>query len=115
MITIYGIKNCSTVQKALKFLDNNRVEYTFHDYKKLEIDKEHLQKWCKELSWQKVLNRSGMMWKKAHDEVKNKVVDQESAIQFMLKVPTSIKRPIIDFDNKLFIGFDEGQYKTICS
>ena len=77
MTTIYGIKDCSTVQKALKFLDDNRIEYTFHDYKKLGIDKEHLQKWCRELSWQKVLNRSGMMWQKASEEVKNEVIDQE--------------------------------------
>jgi arsenate reductase (glutaredoxin) len=113
MITIYGIKNCQTVQKALKFLDENKVEYTFWDYKKQEIDKVHLEKWCNELTWQKVLNRVGMMWRKASEEDKNKVVDQNSAIEFMLQVPTSIKRPVVETDNSLLIGFVEIEYQEL--
>jgi arsenate reductase (glutaredoxin) len=113
MTTIYGIKNCPTVQKALKLLDENQVEYTFWDYKKQGIDKAHLEVWCKELNWQKVLNRAGMMWRKASKENKNKVVDQESAIEFMLQVPTSIKRPILESDKKLLIGFVESEYREL--
>jgi arsenate reductase (glutaredoxin) len=113
MTTIYGIKNCQTVQKALKFLDQNKIEFTFWDYKKSGIDVEHLTKWCEELGWEKVLNRSGMMWRKADEEVKTKVVDQETAIEFILQVPTSIKRPIVESGHKLLIGFDEKEYKEL--
>jgi arsenate reductase (glutaredoxin) len=110
MTTIYGIKNCQTVQKALKFLDENQIQYEFWDYKKQGIDKEHLEKWCREFGWQKVLNRDGMMWRKASEEDKNKVVDQNSAIEFMLQVPTSIKRPIVEIESELLIGFVESDY-----
>jgi arsenate reductase (glutaredoxin) len=110
MTTIYGIKNCQTVQKALKFLDENKIEYTFWDYKKQRIDVEHLEKWCNELGWQKVLNRAGMMWRKASEETKAKITDQDSAIEFMISVPTSIKRPIVESGSKLLIGFDEREY-----
>jgi arsenate reductase (glutaredoxin) len=113
MTTIYGIKNCQTVQKALKFLYENKIEYTFHDYKKQGIDEDHLEKWCEVFGWQKVLNRAGMMWRNALDEVKIKVIDQDSAIEFMLKVPTSIKRPIVEFGSELLIGFDEMEYTGI--
>jgi arsenate reductase (glutaredoxin) len=111
MTTIYGIKNCQTVQKALKFLDENKIQYTFWDYKKQGIDKEHLESWCDEFGWSKVLNRSGMMWRKASEEIKAKVIDQDSAIEFMISVPTSIKRPIVETSSKLLIGFDEVEYK----
>ena len=30
---IYGIKNCDTMKKARAWLDKDRVEYIFHDYK----------------------------------------------------------------------------------
>jgi arsenate reductase (glutaredoxin) len=113
MITIYGIKNCSTVQKAVKYLELNNIEYTFWDYKKVGIDKEHLVKWCEVLTWQKILNRSGMMWRKADEKSKLKVVDQKSAIEFMLSTPTSIKRPIIEIENGLILGFDEKNYHSI--
>jgi arsenate reductase (glutaredoxin) len=113
MTTIYGIKNCQTVQKALKFLDENNIEYIFWDYKKQGIDKAHLESWCNEIGWTKVLNRSGMMWRKAVDEDKNKVIDQESAIEFMLTVPTSIKRPIAETESGLLVGFDEKNYAPV--
>jgi arsenate reductase (glutaredoxin) len=113
MITIYGIKNCQTVQKALKFLNDNNIEYIFHDYKKQGIDKEHLETWCNKLTWQKVLNHSGMMWRKASEEEKAKVVDQDSAIEFMLHVPTSIKRPILESEKRFLIGFVESQYQKL--
>lgn len=115
MTTIYGIKNCQTVQKALSWLEANNIQYTFWDYKKQGIDKTHLEVWCKELGWQKVLNRAGMMWRKASQESKNKVVDQETAIEFMIDTPTAIKRPVVESDNRLSIGFDEGEYEKFFS
>jgi Spx/MgsR family transcriptional regulator len=111
MITVYGIVNCSTVQKARSWLTANSIDYEFYDYKKLGIDKEHLKTWCNQFGWEKVLNRSGMMWRKASEEDKQKVVDTNSAIEFMLKVPTAIKRPIIELENDFLIGFDAKEYQ----
>jgi arsenate reductase len=111
MLKVYGITNCTTVQKARKWLEANQLEYEFHDYKKLGIDKEHLQAWCQKFGWETILNRKGMMWRKTSDEVKNKVVDEKSAIEFMLEIPTSIKRPVIESDTSLLIGFYEAEYK----
>jgi arsenate reductase (glutaredoxin) len=111
-ITIYGIKNCQTVQKALNFLLSKDVEVIFWDYKKQAIDKEHLQVWCDKFGWTKVLNRSGMMWRKADEQTKAKVTDQSTAIEFMLQIPTSIKRPIIEVDGDLILGFDEDEYNN---
>jgi arsenate reductase-like glutaredoxin family protein len=60
-----------------------------------------------------VLNRSGMMWRKAEEETKAKVVDQKTAIEFMLTVPTSIKRPILESEKGLLIGFVESEYERL--
>jgi arsenate reductase (glutaredoxin) len=110
MIKVYGITNCTTVQKARKWLEKNKVEYSFHDYKKLGIDEQNLKKWCKELGWELVLNRQGMMWRKAGENQKSKVIDSKTAIDFMLETPTSIKRPIIEYDGGLLRGFDVVEY-----
>ncbi len=113
MVIMYGITNCSTVKKARNKLESNKIDYEFWDYKKQRIDESHLVRWCDCLGWQKVLNRSGTMWRKASDESKNNVVDQTSAIEFMLSVPTSIKRPILEVGEKLLLGFDEGEYGEV--
>ncbi|RYE28272.1 MAG: arsenate reductase, partial [Sphingobacteriaceae bacterium] len=44
-MNIYGIKNCSTVKKALDWLKENHVYYTFHDFKKEGVSAEKLQEW----------------------------------------------------------------------
>ena len=115
MTALFGIPNCTTVQKAQAWLDSNQIAYDFHDYKKMAIDHAHLQKWCDKLGWEMVLNRQGMMWKKASDADKNKVIDQESAIEFMIKVPTSIKRPIIEHKQGLLRGFVVEDYERVFS
>jgi arsenate reductase (glutaredoxin) len=114
MVTLFGITNCTTVQKSRAWLALNKINYTFWDYKKQGIDAAHLQKWCKQFGWEKVLNRSGMMWRKASEEEKQRVLDETSAIAFMIRVPNSIKRPIVELDNGLLLGFDAVEWsKTL--
>lgn len=112
MTTLYGISNCSTVKKARSWLELHQIDYIFHDYKKLGITQNHLENWCQKLGWEQVLNRTGMMWRKASEQDRSKVVDQESAIEFMIKTPNSIKRPMLEYGNNLIRSFDENEYKT---
>jgi hypothetical protein len=58
-ITIYGIKNCDTMKKARTWLDKRGVDYSFHDYKAVGIERERLEQWCKTVGWETLLNRSG--------------------------------------------------------
>lgn len=111
MIMLYGITNCDTVRKARKWLQENNVEYEFWDYKKRGIDEAHLRKWCQEFGWERVLNRKGMMWRRAAEADKAKVTDEDSAIEFMLDIPTSIKRPIVETENGLLIGLDNDEWE----
>ena len=50
-VTIYGIKNCDTMKKALKWLTDNGVEFEFHDYKKQSLDQHTLETWVKRVGW----------------------------------------------------------------
>lgn len=114
MLTLYGITNCSTVQKARNWLDSKQIAYNFHDYKKLGIDAGHLQSWCDKFGWEQVLNRQGMMWRKALESDKNAVVDTKSAIEFMIRVPNSIKRPIVEKDGNVILrGFELGEWEGV--
>ena len=33
MLTVYGIKNCDTCRKALKWLSAEGIDHTFHDFR----------------------------------------------------------------------------------
>lgn len=110
---MYGIVNCTAVRKARNWLEENNIDYTFHDYKLQGIGQTQLQKWCDKFGWQTVLNKSGLMWKKSSAEDRLKVVDEKSAIEFMVKVPRSIKRPIIEHGETILKGFDEAEYSRV--
>jgi arsenate reductase len=103
-ITIYGIPNCDTVKKARDWLAKHRVDAQFHDYKKSGIDKARLAAWCREFGWEKVLNRAGTTFRKLTDGQKEDLTAAR-AIALMLEQPSLIKRPMLDIDGKLVLGF----------
>jgi arsenate reductase len=109
MVTMYGIKNCDTTKKARAWLDTHGVEYGFHDYKASGIDRARLESWCKELGWEALLNRSGTTFRKLPDADKA-VADARKAVSLMLAQPSMIKRPVLDLDGKLLVGFKPETY-----
>ena len=103
--TLYGIKNCDTMKKARAWLDKHRVAYAFHDYKTAGIERERLEKWCKEVGWEALLNRAGTTFRKLPDRDKD-TVDAKTAVALMLDQPSMIKRPVLDLGGgKLLVGF----------
>ena len=112
MIKIYGIPNCDTMKKARKWLDDNNLEYEFHDYKKHGVPEKNLTRWAKTAGWDVVLNKRGTTWRKLNDEIKNNI-DEASSIQVMLEHPSAIKRPVLEDGKTLLVGFKEEDYKTL--
>jgi arsenate reductase len=111
-VTIYGIKNCDTMKKARTWLDEHKVGYAFHDYKASGIDKDTLQKWAKKAGWEKLLNRAGTTFKKLPDADKANL-DEPRAIALMLGQPSMIKRPVLEKDGNILVGFKPEDYSAI--
>lgn len=111
-VTIYGIKNCDTMKKARTWLDNQGVAYRFHDYKAEGIDRAHLDAWCKEAGWEIVLNRAGTTFRNLPDADKQNL-DADKAIALMLAQPSMIKRPVLEANGNLSIGFKPDLYEAL--
>jgi Spx/MgsR family transcriptional regulator len=112
-IVIYGIKTCDTVTKARKWLDGRGVAYAFHDYRADGIDRSRLENWVKAVGWEKLLNRSSTTFRDLPDASKQNL-DQAKAIRLMLAQPTMIKRPVLDKDGDLLVGFSRKLTKRRC-
>jgi Spx/MgsR family transcriptional regulator len=109
-VTIYGIKNCDTMKKAFVWLDKAGVAYDFHDYKKAGASKGDLEKWCKAVGWETVLNRAGTTFKKLPESDKDGL-NERKAIALMMAQPSMIKRPVLDDGKHLLIGFKPDEYE----
>lgn len=103
-ITLYGIPNCDTVKKARGWLDEHGLAYTFHDYKKQGADPVRLRDWVEQAGWEKVLNRAGTTFRKLPDADKAGL-DAAKAVAIMAANPSCIKRPIVEHDGGLLVGF----------
>ncbi len=114
MTTIYGIKNCDTMKKACKWLDEHGVEYEFHDYKKAGLDQQQLKAWVKQIGWEPLVNRRGTTWRKL-PESDREGIDEAKAINLMLANLSLIKRPVLDTGKILHIGFKTDEYGKIFS
>ena len=112
MITIYGIKNCDTMKKAMRWLDEHGVEYRFHDYRKEGLDAGKLKAWEKELGWEALLNRRGQLWRKLPQSVRDGI-DRQSALRLMEENPGIIKRPLLDLGDHRVVGFSADQYGQV--
>jgi arsenate reductase len=108
-ITIYGIKNCDTMKKARAWLDDHGVAYAFHDYKSAGIDAAALQRWAGALGWETLLNRNGTTFRKLDDAAKQDL-DESRAIALMREQPSMIKRPVLEMDGRLLVGFKPETY-----
>jgi arsenate reductase len=109
-ITIYGIKNCDTMKKAHAWLDKRGVDYVFHDYKSVGIERVKLEGWAKKAGWETLLNRAGTNFKKLPDKDKGGVTEKK-AIALMLAQPSMIKRPVLELGGgKLLVGFKPEEY-----
>lgn len=110
MTTLYGIPNCDTVKKARRWLKDQGIEHDFHDYKKLGIDVKKLQAWASQSDWELLLNRRGTTWRKL-DAATRDSVTASSALTLMAEHTSLIKRPVVEDDGKLLVGFNEADWQ----
>jgi len=109
---IYGIKNCDTMKKARDALEGFGVDYKFHDYKTEGVALDKLKEWCKMVGWQVLLNRAGTTFKKLADTDKHEL-NETKALALMLSQPSMIKRPVLEFEKQLVVGFKSNEYAKL--
>jgi arsenate reductase (glutaredoxin) len=113
-IVIYGIKNCDTMKKARAWLDARAIDYDFHDYKIAGIERARLEGWAKSVGWEKLINRAGTTFRDLPESARERLT-QKKAFALMLEQPSMIKRPVLDINGKLLVGFKLEEYEAALS
>lgn len=104
--TVYGIPNCDSVKKARVWLQEQGIDYVFHDFKKQGVPEKLLTSWLKTAGRDVLINRRGPTWRKLDAAVQASVVDDATAAAVMLAHSSVIKRPVIAWaDGALTVGY----------
>ena len=112
VITVYGIKNCDTIKKARKWLTDNGIEYRFHDFRADGIDSARIEMWIAQAGWETVLNRRGTTWRKLDSSVQEST-SRDDVCALLVEHSAMIKRPVLDVDGTITIGFKAENYRSI--
>lgn len=112
MIIVHGIPHCDTVKKARAWLADHQVEHRFHDFKKDGVPADRLDRWIDSLGWEPLVNRRGTTWRKLDADTQAAVVDAASARALMLREPSLIKRPVVEWDTDTTVGFEAADWQA---
>lgn len=98
------------MKKAFNWLEAQGVDYSFHDYKKHGISKEKLNEWLTKLDVTQLINTKGVTFKKLSEAEKISINNKLAAINLMMERPSMIKRPLVEYDKGILLGFDAEEW-----
>lgn len=101
--TLYGIKTCDTCRKALAALP----DATFHDLRATPLTRETLARFHATFG-DALVNRSSTTWRGLDDTTRALPV-----IDLLAQHPTAMKRPVIDRDGTLYLGWKADVQKAL--
>lgn len=112
MTTLYGIKNCDTIKKARKHLETRGIDYRFHDYRIDGLSPEWLAEVADTVGWEILLNKRGTTFRQLSDEQKNNL-DKHRALALMTEFPAMIKRPVLEHQGSVTVGYKAADYDEL--
>ncbi|MCH8501989.1 MAG: Spx/MgsR family RNA polymerase-binding regulatory protein [Aliidiomarina sp.] len=107
---VFGIKNCDTVKKSLKWLKEHNVDFQFEDLKSAPLAASTIEHWVKTLGADTLINKRGTTWRKLPDDDKGELTLPRT-VHLIQSHPTLIKRPLVVLDGNIMVGFDEGSWQ----
>lgn len=116
MLKVYGLEKCSTCDKARKWLDKNKVNYQFIDYRDHRLPAETLKDWAGQLGgWEKLVNRTSMTWRNLPPPRKDPRTDPEWTL-LIKEYPVLVRRPaVVRDDGAVSVGFTDKQFAKLFS
>lgn len=101
------------MKKAFNWLDAHEIAYSFHDYKKEGIEAAKLLTWLDKVALKELVNAKGTTYRNLPETEKKALETIKKAIPIMQQNTSVIKRPVVEYKNKLLLGFDAETWSSI--
>lgn len=111
MIEVYGIKNCDSVKKALNFFKKHNLEYSLFDFKENQLPCEKISSWLDKTDIKTLFNARSTTYRNLN--LKELNPDDNAKQEWLCKENMLVKRPVVEFDSKLLVGYNEEKYKGV--
>ncbi|MDF2367326.1 Spx/MgsR family RNA polymerase-binding regulatory protein [Sneathiella sp.] len=111
---MYGIKNCDTCRKALKWLQAEGIDCRFHDLRADGLPGAELEKWLSAFDRDTLVNKRGTSYRQLDDAAKAALAGDDPTAEIIAQ-PTLLKRPIFSHNGRYLVGFKEPEKETLKS
>jgi len=109
MLKVYGIKNCDSVRKAIKYLKEQKIPHEFVDFRETPVTKDVVAGWLKHTDIKTLFNTRGTTYRTL--KLKELNLSDDAKQTWLSKVNMLIKRPVITFDHDIIVGYNESLYQ----
>ena len=111
MVRIYGIKNCDSVKKALSFFKKHNIEYEMHDFKQEPVGCDTISSWLQKVEMKTLFNTRSTTYRSL--KLKELDLDENGKKEWLCKENLLIKRPVIEYNDAIIVGYKEENYQRI--
>ena len=98
---LYGIKSCDTCRKAMKMLIESGRDVTFRDVREEPLTRETTERFLADFG-EKLINDRSTTWRNLTETEKN-----HAPVDLLVSHPTLMKRPVIEGEDHLTLGWDK--------
>lgn len=109
---LFGIKNCDTVRKARKWLDQHGADYQYHDFREQGLEESQVKAWLARVPAERLVNKRSTTWKQL-DEATRDNLSGDNLPALLAAHPTLIKRPVLEIGEQVHTGFSEKTYQQL--
>ena len=110
MVRLYGIKNCDSVRKAVKFLKAHDIPYEFIDFRETPVEETTIRTWFEKTDLKTLFNTRGTTYRTLHLNALD--LSDEEKTAWLAKENMLIKRPVLEFEDKVIVGYNESEYQN---
>ena len=103
---------CTTCQKAKKWLEEQKIEYTERHIAENNPTYEELKEWYEKsgLPLKKFFNTSGLLYKEMQLKDKLVTMSEEEMLQLLATNGMLVKRPLLISGETVLVGFKEAEW-----
>ena len=107
--------NCTTCQKARKWLEENRIPFEERHIKANNPTADEIKAWFKRsgLPLKRFFNTSGLQYKALQLKDKLPTMSEDEQIELLASDGMLVKRPLLIDEDHVFVGFKAAEWSMI--
>jgi arsenate reductase len=110
---LYSYSKCGTCRKAIRFLEDRKIEFELIDITKITPPKLVLKVAIKAKGIKKLFNTSGGQYRKLKLKDKLETMTESQVLDLLSSDGMLIKRPIAVDKHKITVGFNIEEYQKV--